>query len=220
MDVKCDVLLTVPGLVHGFGTQREPIPRGIQPDWDRGVPQWKQVHGVGVVRVETNNQTCGNVDALYTFQPKIPIAIMTADCVPILMARRDGQAVAAVHAGWRGARAHIINEVWARLKQDGESPADWVAAIGPAIGPCCYEVSEELADDFRQEFANLGEGLAVPAFRKLDLPAIQAAVLTQLGLTAVENLRICTHCSNDPVFSSYRRDHSKDRQYSVAMLTR
>lgn len=205
---------------HGFGTRSEPIPLispGFLQTWDERRVDWKQVHGTALTCVTSANQRCGEVDALYTRTPGQPIAVVTADCVPILMARCDGKAVAAVHAGWRGTYARILKVLWKQLTEEGEHPQDWVAAVGPAIGPCCYEVSTDLAQDFSDEF-----GQAVVSQRMLDLPAIQVDELKDIGLREVDLMRICTRCtqSQDSTFSfhSYRREGSGVRQYSVIMI--
>jgi copper oxidase (laccase) domain-containing protein len=118
------------------------------------------------------------------FAAGLPIAVTSADCVPVLAARRDGRAVAALHAGWRGTLAGAAGSSCARSPARGEDPAQWIAAIGPAIGPCCYEVSEELAAEFGS-----------PQTRMLDLPALNAAQLRAAGIGEVELLRACTRCS-------------------------
>jgi len=216
--LKSRLLEGIQGLRHGFGNRQEPVPSEFLPKWDQLKPQWKQVHGIAIAEVKGPSDRCGEVDALFTRMPGQPIAVVTADCVPILLARRDGLAVAAVHAGWRGTRARILAELWRELSEKGERPADWVAAIGPSIGPCCYEVSEELARDFAAEFAAVGEGIAVPRTRHLDLPAINAAELRRLGVGEVDLLRACTLCSGgkeDPLYCSYRRDGTGTRQWSM-----
>jgi YfiH family protein len=209
--------------VHGFGTLEEPIPSIFlqkgKDIWDQVRPKWKQVHGTEAVSVKVHGQECGETDALFSKHKEIPISVVTADCVPILLAHRDGLEVAAVHAGWRGVRGRILSKLWAKLSQAGNQPEDWVAAIGPAIGPCCYEVSQELADDFRNEFSEYSESLVVPKSRTLDLPAIQHAELTKIGLKKVELIRACTKCSVSPVFHSYRREGGGVRQWSVIMRT-
>jgi YfiH family protein len=218
MTLQAAVLSRVPGILHGFGDRREPLPASLSPLWEKTRPQWKQVHGTGICDVRAPGQECGEVDALYTFTRGQAVAVVTADCVPVLMARRDGKAVAAIHAGWRGVRARILGALWARLNERGEKPADWVAAIGPAIGPCCYEVSEELAADFVKEFSAYGAALVQPRHRILDLPAIQEAELRALGLGEVELLRACTRCSMEagaPRFFSYRREGGGTRQWSM-----
>jgi YfiH family protein len=213
MILRSELLLSVPGIEHGFGTRPEPIPAFFQNSPAK--PQWKQVHGIACAEVGTPSQAVGEVDGLFTRLPASPIAVVTADCVPVLLARRDGAAVAAVHAGWRGTAAKILSALWNQLRSQGEKPADWVAAIGPAIGPCCYEVSVELAQQFEREFATLGPHVAVPRFRHLDLPAVNAGALKQLGIGDVEILRHCTLCSKEPEFFSYRRKPTEGRQYSA-----
>jgi YfiH family protein len=212
--LQSSLLSQVHGIVHGFGTREEPIPRTVLAQgWEKVRPQWKQVHGVAIAQVSVAGQLCGEVDALWTRSAELPIAVFTADCVPVLLARKDGQMVAAVHAGWRGTRAHILRALWKDLSAQGESPSEWVAAIGPAIGPCCYEVSEEIASDFEREFSGLGEKVAVPRHRILDLPEINSRELSQIGVGKVEILRFCTRC--DEGFHSYRREGGGTRQYSA-----
>lgn len=218
-----DLLAKIPGVQHGFGTLREPVPHVFAPVWPALKPDWKQVHGASCAEVTSTNQLCGDVDALYTQKRAIPIAVVTADCVPILMARKDGGAVAAIHAGWRGTRARILQVLWKELRARGEDPKQWVAAIGPSIGPCCYEVSEELAADFAQEFASAGKGVAVPKHRILDLPATNAWQLREIGLAACDLIRACTRCTTgpngQPAFHSYRREGGKTRQWSMIMAS-
>lgn len=215
MIVESSVLSSISSVQHGFGTEEEPVPGFLKNSWESSRPKWKQVHGVALAEVQSSQQECGEVDALWTQQPGIPIAVATADCVPILLAEKTGKAVAAIHAGWRGVRARILRVFWEKLKNQGETPQDWVAAIGPAIGPCCYQVSEELAEDFSKEFSSFGKDLAVPRFRILDLPAIQKAELEDLGIGKVDLIRACTLCSTNPRWNSFRRDQGKARQYSV-----
>lgn len=218
MHVTSSLLAAVPGVVHGFGTQNEPVPSPFQRDWDSLRPLWRQVHGTAITCVEARKQECGEVDGLFTEKIGLPIAVVTADCVPILLANKKGSQIAAVHAGWRGTRSNILVRLFERLKEKGENPKDWVAAIGPAAGPCCYEVSEELAQDFLKEFFYLGEKVAVPRHRILDLPAINAGILTCLGLADVEVIRACPICSMAPRFHSYRREGRGTRQWSVIEL--
>jgi YfiH family protein len=216
MELKSPLLDQVnasgPKIRYGFGTRAEPLLREFQPSWDELAPKKEQVHGIACGVVTGPAQKLGEVDALYSKEPGIPVSVITADCVPVLMSRADGGAVAAIHAGWRGTKAGIVRAVWETLRGQGERPGDWVAAIGPAIGPCCYEVSEELALDFEREFGPL------PRRRHLDLSAINAEELRKLGLRGVDLLRACTRCSKDPEFFSYRRDGSGYRQWSVIRM--
>lgn len=220
MHLKSTLLESIAGVIHGFGSIAEPVPAPFAARWEAQRARWTQVHKTDACELRGPGQVCGEVDAQFSFLPGQPVAAMHADCTPILLARRDGGAVAAVHAGWRGTRAHILQVLWRELEGRGERPRDWLAAVGPTIGPCCYEVSEEIASDFAREFAPHGAGLAVPRHRMLDLPAINAAELRAIGLGEVELLRACTRCSVDPatgapLYHSYRREQGKTRQYSV-----
>jgi YfiH family protein len=216
------LLSTVPGLLHGFGSCAEPVPAQFAGEWQARKARWKQVHRTDIGQITSAAQECGEIDAQFSFEQGLPVAAMHADCVPILLARWDGSAVAAVHAGWRGTRAHILRVLWDQLSSLGQHPRDWIAAVGPAIGPCCYEVSEELAQDFSAEFGQLASGIAVPRTRHLDLPAINAAELRDLGIGEVELIRACTRCARDArgeyIYHSYRREGSASRQYSVVQI--
>jgi YfiH family protein len=214
MHLKSEVLSGIQGLSHGFGTVSETVPTSLEPFWTKAHPSWKQVHGVHHVEVRDPLQGCGEADALVTFQNGIPVAVVTADCVPVLLARQSGGACAAIHAGWRGTFSGAVEEMLKFLQSRGENLSDWVSAIGPAIGPCCYEVSEELVSDFQRKFEALPPSLISPAFRRLDLPAIHEARLRSAGLKQVELIRACTQCSAGPLFHSFRREKNKNRQYS------
>lgn len=219
MNLKSALLNRVPGVVHGFGSVAWPVPEPFAARWEELRARWSQVHKTDSCELLGPAQVCGSIDAQHTSVAGLPAAAMHADCTPILLARRDGGKVAAIHAGWRGTHSHILSRVWGELAAKGEKPGDWVAAVGPTIGPCCYEVSEEIAADFAREFASYGAGLAVPRARILDLPAINAAELRVLGIGEVDLLRACTRCSVDaagaPLYHSYRREKGGTRQFSV-----
>ena len=111
----------------------------------------KQVHGREVVVVRDGEQRPAGVeaDALVSDDPAVAIAVRAADCVPLLMADRVRGVVASVHAGWRGTAAGVAGAALEALHREfGARPADIVAAIGPSIGPCCYEVGSEVVDAF------------------------------------------------------------------------
>jgi len=197
----------IPGLRHAFGSASEPVPELFLGSWPDGFPRWKQVHGTRIAEARAAREELGECDGIVSFTSGLPIAVTSADCVPVLAARADGRAVAALHAGWRGTLAGAATELVRALVARGEDPARWIAAVGPAIGPCCYEVSAELAREFGAET------------RMLDLPALNAEQLRAAGIGAVEILRACTRCSRDergaPLFASYRRDGKGLQQRSV-----
>lgn len=111
-----------------------------------------QVHGASVVVIRTPGEVPARDstgDGLVCADPETAVAVKTADCVPLLLADRETGAVAAVHAGWRGTAAGIAAvAVAAMTKACGTRPAHLTVAVGPSIGPCCYEVGSELVDAF------------------------------------------------------------------------
>jgi polyphenol oxidase len=130
-------------------------------------------------------------DGLWTDEPGVPLLALTADCLPIALARRDRSCLAVLHAGWRGLLTGIVEAGVAAL---GGGRID--AAVGPAIGPCCYEVGPDVAERFEPD---LRRG------RKLDLWTAAERSLREAGCASVERLDVCTHCNPD-LFFSYRRD--------------
>ena len=162
-----------------------------------------QVHGAVVVEaVEPGPQ--GEADALYTTHSGLALTIATADCVPIILEGKG--VVAVVHAGWRGAAAGVVPAALAALAA-AHSPADR-AAIGPAIGPCCYEVGPEVVDRFPGFAATTTWDTS-----SIDLPGFIASQLDGLRVWSAD---LCTH--HDERFHSYRRDGTADRQVAVGWL--
>jgi YfiH family protein len=118
----------------------------------RTVVMVTQVHGNRVVVVTGEDALPSRgteADAIVSRMPGVAIAVRAADCVPVLMADRTSGAVAAVHAGWRGTAAQVATAALSEMARAfGTRPEDVVAAVGPSIGPCCYEVGSELVDAF------------------------------------------------------------------------
>jgi hypothetical protein len=132
--------------------------------------------------------------------------LLTADCLPIAIARSDGvrPAVEILHAGWRGLLAGIVSTGVRAL-----GARHLVAAIGPGIGPCCYEVGEEVAAPFREAF---GEDVAHDG--KLDLWTSAERALRAAGVERVDRSDLCTFCHGDRFFS-HRRDHGRTGRQGV-----
>ncbi|MBI2712548.1 MAG: polyphenol oxidase family protein [Bdellovibrio sp.] len=227
MAVLSKTLSKIQGLKHGFGTFEEKGITSLQEFWP-ALPRWNQVHGVSWADLVRPNQDCGEVDALISETPGIPVTVRTGDCVPILLAHKDAKCIAAIHAGWKGTRDRIVPRVWSELERRGHQAKDWVGVVGPAIGPCCYQVSEELAESFKTQFRHFDSNLIIPRPRQLDLPYIHLEGLKELGLGEVECLRYCTFCSTEPRFHSARRTQKfgkpassgeyLDRQYSGLVI--
>lgn len=175
-------------------------------------------------------------DALVTSEPGLLLSVRVADCLPVLLVDRRLRVIAAIHAGWRGALARVIEKTAGELRRlAGSRPDDLVAALGPAIGPCCYEVGEEVIDAFRGRFAAsdaffrkpalnaevprpdrhtlLFHTQAPPGHRReranlhLDLPAVARSQLLAAGLkpSAIHASGYCTAC-HAALFFSHRRE--------------
>jgi polyphenol oxidase len=145
----------------------------------------------------------GAVDGQVVTAPGIAALVFTADCLPVALAGPGG--VAMLHCGWRGLAAGIVAK--------GAAAVDATdAAIGPGIGPCCYEVGEEVLAPFE----SLGEGIA--AGRMLDLAEVARRLLAEAGVERVESAGLCTSCEAG-LFFSHRRDAGRTgRQGSLAWL--
>jgi YfiH family protein len=166
----------------------------------------RQVHGARVVRADVAGPPAEEADAVLSARAGVAACVAVADCVPVLLADPDSGAVAAVHAGWRGTLARAAAEGVAALAREvGATPQRLLAAVGPSIGPCCYEVSDELAARFEAE---LGPAALAPGGRaRLDLWRANVRVLALAGVDErrVDVLGRCTACERE-VFFSHRRD--------------
>jgi YfiH family protein len=162
--------------------------------------------GRGIARPGTPLERC---DGLWTDEPGRGLMLLTADCLPVALARTNGQpGLAVLHVGWRGLLEGIVEAGVEAL--DG-GPLD--AAIGPGIGPCCFEVGEEVADPFRARF-----GPDVLMDTSLDLVEATERALRAAGCEAVGRVDLCTSCEEE-LFFSHRRDQGlTGRQGIVASL--
>ena len=178
-------------LDHGFGGR-------FGPQWPPN--QWPPKHHAAVVQVHgtlvitaTEAGPQGEGDALITAVPGLYVTVRTADCLPLLMVDARQRRVAAVHAGWRGTVAGIPA---AAIQAMGSDPADVWVAMGPGIGPCCFEVGDEVARQF---------GLAGRCY--VDLFSYNRQKLIEIGVpdSQIAAEAVCTQCSPGE-FHSFRRD--------------
>jgi len=197
-------LLAELGIEHGFGV------RGAVPP--PNLLLVRQVHGARIATAgECSGPSPPAADGVVSSTPGVTVAVVTADCVPILLATSAGTAVAALHAGWRGLAAGVVAAGVSALRQLLRRPPPLVAAIGPHIGPCCYEVDGPVVDSLRRRFAPALEGCLRPTragHAALDLGLLARAALVAAGVAsdAVGVLReTCTRCDPER-FHSYRRD--------------
>ncbi len=186
-------------------------------------PLWlDQVHGTGVCDADAwDRDAAPTADAAITTRPDRPLAIMTADCLPVVLADVDGGVLGVAHAGWRGLAAGVLENTLERMRQRAPGAARWRAWIGPAIGPESFEVGPEV------RLAFVGPDPATAAFfaarpgsdRWLaDLPAIARHRLHAAGVGDVECSGHCTY-RDAQRFYSYRRAARTGRQATVAWLS-
>lgn len=207
-------LADVPGLVHGF-EQRIGPPGWETRDQSRArvaralAPQGRlrllrQVHGTTVCRAPWEGTP--EADASTASDPGELLGIETADCLPVLIVDPVRRTVAAAHAGWRGTLAGVAARALEALLADGSRPADLVAALGPSIGVCCYEVGPEVEEAFGPSAARFFQ--AGPRGRAhLDVRGVNRAQLVAAGLAdgGIHDVADCTYHLEDR-YHSYRRE--------------
>jgi YfiH family protein len=212
--VAVPALSAIPDLVHGF-EQRAPadgpetreesharVARAL--DGSGRLLLLKQVHGAMVAEAPWDGTP--EADAGVSTRPGWLLGVQTADCLPVLLVDPRRRLVAAAHAGWRGAAAGVAARAVEALVARGSRPEDLVAALGPAIGACCYEVGE----DVRAAFGPSGAPFfhAGPRGRAhLDVRAANVRQLLDAGLAPerLHHVADCTRCRAD-LYHSYRRD--------------
>ena len=189
----------------------------------------QQVHGSKIVRVTEEligsgakdfSNTIADTDALITNIPDVPLLLFYADCVPVLLADVETGAIGLEHAGWRGTVANIGAKTLVAMGEAfGTKPENVLAAIGPSIGACCYEV-----DDFVRDQASGYEKFFVPkggGKYQLNLWGMNAKQLQEAGVPA-EKITIAGICTNDNVelFCSYRAEQGKTGRMGVCLCAR
>jgi hypothetical protein len=167
-------------------------------------PVWpQQVHGIDALSLDKPHPNEPIADAVYTQKPNRVCAVLTADCLPVLLCDRQGGAVAAIHAGWRGLLAGIIDSTINSMGIPGEQLLAW---LGPAIGPQAFEINEDIRDTYIKRDAR-----NQAAFRQQDqhwygdLYHLARNNLAQCDVTAVYGGDLCTY-QDAKRFYSYRRD--------------
>ena len=175
----------------------------------------RQVHGDAVIELNGSADGVPNhldveADCLVTAAPGVAPTVITADCLPIVIAAP--RAVAAVHAGWRGLDAGVIAKAVARLRELSGGVLN--AAIGPGAGACCYEVGDDLHRRFKAHCQDFRHG------RNLDLKAIARVQLMEAGVARIHDAGICTICADPGLAFSYRREGPETgRQAAIAWLS-
>lgn len=172
-----------------------------------GIPaEWatvRQVHGSRVVEADHPGDQ-GEADALFTTVPSLPLVVFTADCAGVVVEADGGVGVA--HAGWRGAEAGVVSRLIETMRAAFLSPR--TVLVGPSIGPCCFEVGNEVLSRFPKAIARTSWGTPSIDLRK--------AVADQLGDLEVSVVAGCTR--HEPGWLSHRKDATTARMATVAWL--
>jgi hypothetical protein len=183
----------------------------------------RQIHGnrVAVVTQEDAGRVIAGTDGLVTQIPELALLLRFADCQPILLFDPVRHAMGLVHAGWRGvAQGMARRSVEAMQAAFGTDPQDILAALGPAVGPCCYTVGHEVASAMGYALPDWSQVMSLEGDRwRFDLPAANEQQLAAAGVRAIEQADLCTACNNDEFFSHRGDGGTTGRFAVVAVLT-
>jgi YfiH family protein len=180
---------------------------------DGRIVTMKQVHGDRIVEVKDKTvKEAGEADGMVTEISDVFLGVLTADCVPILFVAPKEKKVAVVHAGWRGTLAGVAEKLLRLLKdQHGIAPDNVDAALGPAIGSCCYEIGADVVQPMITRWGDLAEVSIQSRGGKsyLDLRKLNRAILKKAGVPSdqIHQLGPCTSCAKNDFFS-YRRERA------------
>lgn len=187
-----------------------------------------QIHGDFIQIVDRKNSKgdivghnrISNTDGLITSNKEVCLVTQYADCVPIYILDTKNEVIALIHSGWRGTVKEIGKKaIDIMKKQYNTDPLDCLAAIGPSIGQCCYEVDQKVIEEFNKEIGNIDDFLVYKDNKKfdIDLWGINKMILKKAGIRD-ENIivsEICTSC--DKNFFSYRRDKGETGRMAALM---
>lgn len=179
---------------------------------EAGLVSCHQVHGIRSERVAATaswveKEGC---DALWSSESQVALGIKVADCLPVTLVDLSSSVIANIHSGWRGAAGRIVEETLDQLPSI--NPETTNAWLGPSIRVCCFEVGEEVIEQFEQSFGSLGSHVDRRGGRKphLDLASLTVERLIGRGLRreAIHDSKLCTRCEGS-IFHSYRRNGSR-----------
>lgn len=209
-----------------FSSREGDVPQRVLENWGRletavklpadGWALLSQVHGARVERVAAGRPSCHHrrnhpeADALVTAEQGLVLGVLTADCLPVILAVPGGGTVAIAHAGWRGTLEGVVQQSLRELcAVAGALPGEVLAAIGPSIGRCCLQVGREVHEAFHERWgaAQTRRILEKSDPWRLDLQTANLLQLREAGVRSsnVATVQLCTCCRRD-LFFSYRRD--------------
>jgi polyphenol oxidase len=187
---------------------------------DGRIVTMKQVHGDRLIEVkDTNLKEAGEADGMVTREQNTFLAVLTADCVPMLFLAREQKIIAVVHAGWRGTLKGIAGKtVKFFLENYGVLPSELEVALGPSIHACCYEIGRDVAQPLIEQWAELATSSIETRDHRtyLDLRNLNQAILHRAGVPQSQIFGVgpCTSCAKDEFFSYRREKKETGRQIS------
>ncbi len=184
----------------------------------------RQVHGarVAVIGADERGTTQPQTDSLISAEPGTCLVLRFADCLPLMLYDPVRQAIALIHAGWRGLVAGVVGNTVLRLQHAFACrPRDLVAGLGPTIGPCCYQVGPELILEVRRVLDEAGQFLLPQSSGTLhfDLPGAVRWELRQAGVQQIEDSGMCTACNTDEFFS-HRAEQGRTGRFAAVLALR
>lgn len=188
----------------------------------------KQIHSDIVERVGASE--CGRglirpveqgCDGLVTNEPNVALTVFSADCTPVLLFDPVHRAIGAVHAGWRGTAAAIAAKAVEKMNREfGTDPEDVCAAIGPCIGPCCFETDADVPEAMRASFGSAAEDFIRPVGQKyyVNLKEMNALALRRIGVKKIDIAKECTACQPERFWSHRRVGGERGSLAAIIML--
>ena len=212
------------GIIHGFcvgGAPSNLLHKETRMDFLgafllKDIVSMNQEHGCDV-HVISKGQRPHSGDGLIILEKNVAGIIRTADCLPVILCDAVRPMVSIIHAGWRGTVKKIVRKAIFSMIELGSKTKDIIALLGPSIGPCCYEVKEDVCMVFKEG------GFPEYVFRKrknslfLNLKQANTWMLNRCGINEIYGLNMCTRC-NDVLFHSFRRGDTGKRQINFVSL--
>ncbi|MBA4416471.1 MAG: peptidoglycan editing factor PgeF [Syntrophus sp. (in: bacteria)] len=217
-------ILEEKGIVHGFFTGLSPSHLVKGDERQRFLDAFSlkdlvimdQEHGDRVHIVQNGERPLSG-DGIIVMEKGVAGIIKTADCLPVILVDPDLPVAAVVHAGWRGTVQRIAGKAIQQMVASGAARKRIIALLGPAIGPCCYEIQEDVQDIFRKE----GFSEEIVYSRKgslfLDIKKANIEALKAEGIEEIYDIGLCTYCTGE-LFHSYRRGDRDKRQINFVSL--
>jgi YfiH family protein len=185
------------------------------PEENLFIPQ--QTHSDNVEIIDINKSFYSNCDALITDKEQVAIALNFADCVPIILYDSVKKVIAIAHAGWRGTASTIVKKTVEKMQEEFlTAPKDIIALIGPAIGKCCFEVQDDVAQKILQTVDPSGHALVYDN-GYIDLKLVNKIQLLSSGVEKIDVCAYCTCCKTE-LFFSYRQEKNYTARHSAVMI--